>query len=170
MDSAPASATAKFAAVRVFPSRACAEVTRTLTTSSALGRPRLGCMLEPQSSGYGLHYPNHYFRSRTLVRWDMFRDGKYSWVWLDRHGNGEKIRNAAQADPYRKAPGVPKNGAVATITCDGTRCRRPQRDGIKQKLEYAVPLRTIMAAANRQVKLQYADEEVVNLRYFEPNG
>jgi hypothetical protein len=78
------------------------------------------------------------------VRWDMFKDGKYSWVWLDKHGNGQKSPKAEKADAYREEFGIAKNGVVATITCDRARFRRPQRDRIKQRLEYAVQLRNIM--------------------------
>lgn len=104
------------------------------------------------------------------VRWDVFKDGKYSWVWLDRHGNGEKSSRPEKADSYREDFGIPKNGVIATITCDRSRFRRPQRDRIKQRLEYAVQLRTIMSSPKRSVKLQYGDEEGVNLRYVKPNG
>lgn len=102
------------------------------------------------------------------VRWDMFKDGKYSWVWLDKHGNGQKSPRAAKADSYRDEFGIPKNGVVGTVTCDRARFRRPQRDRIKQRLEYAVQLRNIMSSPKRIVKLQYGDEEAVNLRYVEP--
>jgi hypothetical protein len=116
--------------------------------------------------GRGAKDVSHFGR----VRWDMFKDGKYSWVWLDRHGNGEKISKAEKADQYRSEFSIAKNGVVATITCDRARFRRPQRDRIKQRLEYAVQLRNIMSSPKRSVKLQYGDEEAVNLRYVEPNG
>ena len=104
------------------------------------------------------------------VRWDMFKDGKYCWVWLDRHGNGEKSSKAEKADPYCDELGIAKNGVIATITCGRARFRRPQRDRIKQRLEYAVQLRNIMSSPKRTVKLQYGDDEAVSLRYVEPNG
>jgi hypothetical protein len=47
VDSTPASATARFAAAHVIPSRASAQVTRALTMRSTLGRPRVGGMLAP---------------------------------------------------------------------------------------------------------------------------
>lgn len=104
------------------------------------------------------------------VRWDMFKDGKYCWLWLDRNGNGEQSPKPEKADAYRDEIGIPKNGVVATITCDRQRFRRPQRERIKQRLEYAVQLRNIMSSPRRTVKLQYGDEEAVNLRYVEPDG
>jgi hypothetical protein len=116
--------------------------------------------------GRGAKDVSHFGR----VRWDMFKDGKYSWVWLDRHGNGEKISKAEKADQYRSEFSIAKNGVVATITCDRARFRRPQRDLIKHRMEYAVQLRNIMSSPKRSVKLQYGDEEAVNLRYVEPNG
>jgi hypothetical protein len=116
--------------------------------------------------GRGAKDVSHFGR----VRWDMFKDGRYSWVWFDRHGNGEKSSKAEKADPYRAEFGIAKNGVIATVTCDRARFRRPQRDRIKQRLEYAVQLRHIMSNANRTVKLQYGDEEAVNLRYVQPNG
>lgn len=116
--------------------------------------------------GRGAKDVSHFGR----VRWDMFKAGKYCWVWLDRHGNGEKSSKAEKADPYRDAFGIAKDGVIATITCDRARFRRPQRDRIKQRLEYAVQLRNIMSSPKRSVKLQYGDEEAVNLRYVEPKG
>lgn len=104
------------------------------------------------------------------VRWDMFKDGKYSWVWLDRHGNGEKSPRPEKADPYRDEFGITKNGVIATITCDRARVRRPQFARIKQRLEYAVQLRNIMSSPKRTVKLQYGDDEAVSLRYVAPSG
>ena len=62
------------------------------------------------------------------VRWDMFKDGKYCWLWLDRNGNGEQSPKSERADGYRDEIGIPKNGVVATITCDRQRFRRPQRE------------------------------------------
>ena len=116
--------------------------------------------------GRGARDVSHFGR----VRWDMFKDGKYSWLWLDRSGNGEQSPKPEKADGYRDEMGIPKNGVVATITCDRQRFRRPQRDRIKQRLEYAVQLRNIMSSPRRTVKLQYGDEEAVNLRYVEPDG
>jgi hypothetical protein len=104
------------------------------------------------------------------VRWDMFKDGRYCWVWLDRHGNGQKSLRAVRADEYRDEFGIPKNGVVATVTCDRVRVRRPQRDRIKHRLEYAVQLRRVMANPKRSVKLQYGDDDAVNLRYVPPSG
>lgn len=105
------------------------------------------------------------------VRWDIFKDGKYCWVWVDRHGHGEKISKAIRADDaLREQFGIPKNGIVATITCDRARFRRPQRDRIRQRLEYAVPLRRIMSNPRRAMKLQYGDEDLTNLRYVLPSG
>lgn len=104
------------------------------------------------------------------VRWDIFKDGKYFWVWMDRDGKGEKSLKPLPADEFRERFGIPKDGVVATITCDRQRFRRPQRDRIRQRLEYAVQLRHIMASAKRTVKLQYGDDEAVNLRYFKPDG
>ena len=54
--------------------------------------------------------------------------------------------------------------------CDRARIHQPQRDRIKQRLEYAVQLRYIMSSHKRTVKLQYGDEEAVNLRYLPPDG
>jgi hypothetical protein len=104
------------------------------------------------------------------VRWDMFKDGRYCWLWLDRNGKGEQSRKAERAESYRDIFGIPKNGVVATITCDRQRFRRPQRERIKHRLEYAVQLRAIMANPKRTIKLQYGDDDAVNLRYVEPNG
>jgi hypothetical protein len=98
----------------------------------------------------------------------MFKDGKYSWVWLDKHGNGQRIPKAVDAGPYRDEFGIPKNGVVATITCDRSRFRRPHRDRIKHRLENAVQLRNIMSSQKRVVKFQYGDDDVVSLRYVEP--
>lgn len=89
-------------------------------------------------------------------------------MWLDKHGNGQKIAKPEKAEPYRQEFGISKNGVVATITCDRNRFRRPQRERIKQRLEYAVQLRNIMSSDNRMVKLQYGDDEAVNLRYIPP--
>lgn len=104
------------------------------------------------------------------VRWDMFKDGRYCWLWIDRHGNGQRSPRPEKADAYRDEFGIARNGVVATITCDRQRFRRPQRDRIKQRLEYAVQLRNVMSSPKRTVKLQYGDEEAVNLRYLEPQG
>jgi hypothetical protein len=104
------------------------------------------------------------------IRWDMIKDGKYSWVWLDRHGRGEKISKPLPADAFRSELGIPKNGVVATVACDRARIRRPQRDRIRQKLEYAVQLRNVMSNSKRTVKFQYGDEEAINLRYLPPTG
>ena len=48
------------------------------------------------------------------IRWDMFKDGKYRRVWLDRHGRGEKSARRQRADQFREEFGVPRNGVVAT--------------------------------------------------------
>jgi hypothetical protein len=104
------------------------------------------------------------------IRWDLFKDGKYAWVWLDRHGNGKRSPKPLDAGPFREQYGIPKNGVAATIMCDKTRIRRPQRDRIKQRLEYAVQLRDIMSNPKRTVKLQYGDEDAVPLRYVQPSG
>ena len=116
--------------------------------------------------GRGAKDVSHFGR----VRWDMFKDGKYCWVWLDRHGNGEKSSRAEKAGTFRDEFSISRNGVIATVTCDRARFRRPQRDRIKQHLEYAVQLRSIMSNPERSVKLQYGDEEAVNLRYVEPSG
>lgn len=116
--------------------------------------------------GRGAKDVSHFGR----VRWDAFKDGKYAWVWLDRHGGGEQCPRPVAAEPYRERFGIPKNGVVATITADRARARRPQRDRIKQKLEYAVQLRNIMWSSKRTVKLQYGDENAVPLRYLPPRG
>jgi hypothetical protein len=105
------------------------------------------------------------------IRWDIFKDGKYCWVWVNRQGHGEKSERSIPATvAVRELFGVSKNGVVATISCDRARFRRPRRDRIRQRLEYAVPLRRIMASPRRTVKLQYGDEELTNLRYVLPNG
>lgn len=104
------------------------------------------------------------------VRWDMIKDGKYHWLWLDRNGRGERSERPVPAGPHRERLGIPRDGVVATITCDRSRCRRPQRDRIRQRLEYAVQLRPIMSSSKRSVKLHYGDEDIVNLRYIEPHG
>ncbi len=104
------------------------------------------------------------------IRWDMIKDGKYSWVWLDRHGRGQKILKPLSADPIRAELGIPKNGVVATVTCDRARIRRPQRDRIRQRLEYAVQLRNVMSNPKRTIKFQYGDEEAISLRYLPPTG
>lgn len=104
------------------------------------------------------------------IRWDLFKDGKYSWVWLDRHGKGQKSPKPLEAEPFRKHFGIPKNGVVATVMCDRARIRRPQRDRVKHRLEYAVQLRNIMSNTKRTVKLQYGDEDAVPLRYVPPSG
>ncbi len=105
------------------------------------------------------------------IRWDIFKDGKYCWVWVNRHGHGEKSERAIRAtEAVREQFGVPKNGVVATISCDRARFSRPRRDRIKQRLEYAVPLRRIMASSRRTVKLQYGDDDLTNLRYILPSG
>ncbi|HET7725751.1 MAG TPA: hypothetical protein VFK54_00355, partial [Candidatus Limnocylindrales bacterium] len=105
------------------------------------------------------------------IRWDIFRDGKYWWLWVNRHGHGAKSERATPAtESLREQFGVPKNGVVATISCDKARFSRPRRDRIKQRLEYAVPLRRIMASQRRTVKLQYGDDDLINLRYVLPSG
>ncbi|HEY5475789.1 MAG TPA: hypothetical protein VIK11_03645 [Tepidiformaceae bacterium] len=116
--------------------------------------------------GRGAKDVSHFGR----VRWDMFKDGRYCWLWLDRHGNGQKSQRAVRADDYRDEFGIPKNGVVATVTCDRARVRRPQRDRIKHRLEYAVQLRRVMANPKRSAKLQYGDDDAVNLRYVPPSG
>jgi len=116
--------------------------------------------------GRGAKDVSHFGR----IRWDMFKDGKYAWLWLDRHGNGEKSPRPLRAEPFREQFGIPKNGVVATITCDRARIHRPQRDRIKERLEYAVQLRNIMSSSKRSVKLQYGDEEAVNLHALPPSG
>jgi hypothetical protein len=116
--------------------------------------------------GRGAKDASHFGR----VRWDMFTDGRYCWVWLDRHGNGQKSPRAVRADEFRDEFGIPKNGVVATVTCDRARVHRPQRDRIKHRLEYAVQLRRVMANPKRSVKLQYGEDDAVNLRYVPPSG
>ncbi len=122
--------------------------------------------LKRGNRGRGAKDVSHFGR----VRWDMFKDGRYCWVWLDRHGIGEKSPRAVRADGFRDAFGIPKNGVVATVTCDRARVRKPQRDRIKHRLEYAVQLRRIMANPKRSIKLQYGDDDAANLRYVEPSG
>ena len=104
------------------------------------------------------------------VHWDIIKDGKYFWLWLDRNGQGEMSERPEPADPYREELGIPKDGVVATITCERSRCRRPHRDRMRQRLEYAVQLRAIMSSPKRNVKLKYGDDPIVNVRYVEPHG
>ncbi|MBJ7604466.1 MAG: hypothetical protein JF888_14995 [Candidatus Dormibacteraeota bacterium] len=106
------------------------------------------------------------------VRWDIFKDGKYFWLQLDRSGEGRKSKRPERADLPASEIGFPlgKSGVVATITCEGNRIRRPQRDRIKQRLEQSVQLRDIMSSSIRSVKLEYGGEETINLRYLEPKG
>lgn len=104
------------------------------------------------------------------VRWDIIKDGKYFWLWLDRNGQGEMSERPVPADPFREQLSIPKDGVVATITCERSRCRRPRRDRMRQRLEYAVQLRGIMASPKRSVKLKYGDDPIVNVRYVAPHG
>ena len=122
--------------------------------------------LKRGNRGRGAKDVSHFGR----VRWDLFKDGRYCWVWLDRHGNGEKSQRSVRADEFRDAFQMPKNGVVATVTCDRARVRKPQRDRIKQRLEYAVQLRRIMANPKRSIKLVYGEDDSVTLRYIEPSG
>ena len=91
------------------------------------------------------------------VRWDIIKDGKYFWLWLDRSGDGEMSERPVPAESYREELGIPRDGVVATITSDRSRCRRPHRERIKQRLEYAVQMRGIMSNPKRAVKLTYND-------------
>lgn len=117
--------------------------------------------------GRGAKDVSHFGR----VRWDIFKDDKYAWVWIDRHGRGEQIKKPVRAqEELRQTFGIPRNGVAATITCDRLRFRRPIRDRIKQRLEFAVPLRRIMSNERRALKLQYGDDEPTNLRYVLPSG
>jgi hypothetical protein len=104
------------------------------------------------------------------VRWDIIHNGKYFWLWLDRNGEGEMSERPEPADSMRDELGIPKDGVVATISCERSRCRRPHRDRMKQRLEYAVQLRGIMSNPKRAVKLKYGDDPVTNLGYVEPHG
>ena len=116
--------------------------------------------------GRGAKDVSHFGR----IRWDMVKAGKYSWVWIDRHGNGQKCRRPEDAGPIRDELGLSRDGVVATITCDRARFRRPQRDRIAHRLTYAVQLRNIVSNPKRTVKLQYNDEAAINLCYMPPNG
>ncbi|MGH2406761.1 MAG: hypothetical protein ACRDF7_01615 [Candidatus Limnocylindrales bacterium] len=117
--------------------------------------------------GRGAKDVSHFGR----IRWDIFKDDKYAWVWIDRHGRGEQSTKPVRAqESVRQSFGIPRNGVAATITCDRARFRRPQRDRIKQRLEFAVPLRQIMSNERRALKLQYGDDEPTNLRYVLPSG
>lgn len=104
------------------------------------------------------------------IRWDLFKDGKYSWVWLDRHGRGEKSSRPMPADRFRTEFSISKNGVIATVICDRVRIRRPLRDRIRQRLEYAVQLRNVMSNPKRVVKFAYGDEDAISLRYLPPTG
>lgn len=104
------------------------------------------------------------------VRWDIFQGGKYHWLELDRNGVGTKSDKPQRAETMYDVVGFQrgKEGVVATVTCERNRTRRPRRDGIKQRLQYAVQLRDIVSSPKRKVKLEYGDDEVVNLVYARP--
>ena len=92
--------------------------------------------------GRGAKDVSHFGR----IRWDMFKDGKYAWVLARSPREGRESPRSLRAEPFRDEFGIPKNGVVATITCDRARIDRPQRDRIRQRLEYAVQLRNIMSS------------------------
>lgn len=106
------------------------------------------------------------------VRWDIFKDGRYYWLELDRSGEGFKSKKPEPGALPAQTLGFPpnKSGVLATISCESSRIRRPHRDRIKLRLEQAVQLRDIMSNPDRTVKLEYGDDAAVNLRYLEPSG
>jgi hypothetical protein len=130
------------------------------TSGFELGQTKRG------NRGRGAKDVCHYGRAR----WDTIHDDKYTWLELDRHGQGEMAEKALPAEPYRSALGLGRSGTVVTITCDRNRFRRTLRDRIRHRLELAVQLRDVMSNPNRTIKLAYGEDPVINLRYTAPAG
>ena len=91
------------------------------------------------------------------VRWDIIKDGKYFWLWLDRSGEGEMSERPEPAGPHRESSGsramASSRRSRPTAADAGVRIAPDQ-----QRLEYAVQLRGIMSNPKRSGETPYSDE------------